>query len=113
MIPVFLSLQVSIARFTFKANYHQLPLPSLTDDAPRDELVNERNIANDEAEGSCEERINVQCSGSVFTVVRCRESSLTACHASIPNYGYQKCKPLQYEFITQCGNSYPTKCVCA
>ena len=115
MIPVFLSLHVSVT--SFRGNYAQLPLSSLTEDAPRDGPVNQRyqvcDLANENKEPSCEKRIKINCSGSAFTVVQCRESSLTACHKSIRRYGIKKCKPLQFEYITKCGESFPTKCGCA
>ncbi|KAL9955492.1 hypothetical protein ACROYT_G036824 [Oculina patagonica] len=40
IIPLILSLQVSVARY--RANYDQLPLSSLTDDAPRNEDAGQR-----------------------------------------------------------------------
>ena len=117
MIPVFLSLHISVARYK---NHEQVPLSSLTDDSPRDELVNELSylpegdMANDDVrEPSCESWTIKQCSGSSIPILTCKDTSLTSCHSSIPKYGSKKCKPADYLFITQCGDSFPTKCVCA
>ncbi|KAL9955490.1 hypothetical protein ACROYT_G036822 [Oculina patagonica] len=126
IIPLILSLQVSVARY--RANYDQLPLPSLTDDAPRNEdtgqgyLFPEGDMAANEnsaetvdidtRERSCVESSHIIfCAGEKYRVVTCRDSSLTSCHPSIPYWGFKKCKPL--EFTVLCGYSYPTECICA
>ncbi|KAL9955494.1 hypothetical protein ACROYT_G036827 [Oculina patagonica] len=111
IIPLFLTLHLSVARY--RANYDQLPLSSLPDDVPRNNLPEGDMAANDEAESACEDRIKIPCSGSFFTVVKCRDYSLTSCHVSIPKYGYRRCKPLEIVYITQCEGAYPTKCGCA
>ncbi|KAL9955493.1 hypothetical protein ACROYT_G036825 [Oculina patagonica] len=128
MIPVFLSLHLSVARY--RDNDDQLPLSSLTDDVPRGEDVGkhhylpEGNMAENEdsaetvnidtRERSCIENSTIiTCSGSKYTIVKCRESSLTSCHLSILKSGYKKCKTTAYTFFTKCGATYPTDCGCA
>ena len=117
MIPVFLSLHVSVARYK---NHEQLPLSSLTDDAQRDELVNELSYlpdgdtANDGGEPSCVESWTFEpCPGSSIPIPTCRDNSRTSCHSSIPQYGSKKCKPAGFQYIAECGDSFPTKCVSA
>lgn len=119
IIPLFLSLQVSVARY--RANYDQLPLSSLTDDAPRgdnvgghyhlpegDTAANEdwvETVDIDTRERSCVESSHVIfCSGAKYRIFTCRKSSLISCHSSIPYSGFKKCKPV-YTFFRKCGNS--------
>lgn len=127
MIPLFLLLHVCLARLV---TYDQLPLSSLADYAPHDENVGERhylpeeNMAENEEraeladivtkERSCVESSSVkQCPGSKtkYVIVKCRKSSLTSCHRSIPYSGYRKCKAV-YTHIPKCG-VFSTSCKCA
>lgn len=126
MIPVFLSIHVSVARS--RANFDRLPLYGLTDDVLRGENVGEHyylpeeDMAENEKkeildfntrERSCVESAKlITCAGVKFRIVNCRAVSLTACHNSIPYSGFQKCKT-KYEFIPVCGKAYPTECACA
>ncbi|KAL9955491.1 hypothetical protein ACROYT_G036823 [Oculina patagonica] len=127
VIPVFLSLHLSVARY--RENYDQLPLSSLTDDVPRvkdvgkhyylpegDTAENEdsaETVDIDTRERSCiESSTIITCSGSKYTIVKCRESSLTSCHSSILYWGFKKCKPV-YRLFPQCGEPHATDCVCA
>lgn len=126
MIPVFISLQVSVARV--RANYDQLPLSSLTDDAPQGEIVNERyNLPKEDMTENKEEetldfdirerscfasRKTIICSGSKFVTAECRKNSHLSCHSSILTYGSKKCKEV-VSVIPKCGRAYITGCECA
>ena len=126
MIPVFLSLHVSVVRS--RANYDRLPLYGLTDDVPRDETVGEHYYVPEEdmAENEEEEILDfnirerscfesskiISCSGRKFRIVSCRKTSQTACHNSILGWGFQKCET-KYEYVTECRKPLATGCVCA
>lgn len=127
MTPLFLSLHLSVARV--RTNYDQLPLTSLTDDAPRGVHVDERyylpeeDTANegtessvdfDKRENPCIAEVKVEiCNGSKHRTVKCRSSSLTSCHNSIPKYGNRKCEVTQKTYFPKCGRAFNTNCGCA
>lgn len=135
MISLLLSLHLSTARY--RTNYDELPLSSLTDEAPRDELVNderynlpEEDTANDETETRgdidiselakrdphpCTESVTViQCGNSLVSIHHCYVSSTTHCHSAIAAYGYRKCAT-EYSYLSydQCEGTYATGCKCA
>ena len=128
MTPLFLSLHLSVARV--RTNYDQLPLTSLTVDAPRGVHVDEQyylpeeDTANEEAESSvdfhkrgnpCIAKVKIEmCGGSKHKIVECRSSSLVSCYNSIPKYGFRKCEVTQHTFFPRCGRVlFPTNCGCA
>jgi len=128
MTPLLFSLHLSVARVT--TSYYQLPLATLTDDAPRGVHADERyylpekDTMNGGAENSVDfykrENPCVQkwvlkfCEGKTYRVAVCYSSSLTACHSAIPIHGTRKCKVTQYTFNTHIPNCgpYPTDCGC-
>ena len=69
-------------------------------------------------EPSCVKRKNyqsVRCGGDGSTknvlIATCRDSSLNACHSSVPKYAYKKCKPT-LTYYAACGRSFVTDCEC-
>jgi len=124
MSPLLFSLHLSVT-----TSYDQLPLTTLSDDAPRGVHVDERyylpekDTTNGQAENSvdfykrenpCVDKLVVKtCNGKQYVVAVCRISSLTACHSAIPVHGTRKCKVTQYTYIPGCGpDPYPTDCGC-
>ena len=128
MTPLLLSLHLSVA--SARTSYDQLPLTSLTDDAPRGRNVDDRyslpekdttngeadrSVDLDKRDHSCVKTWIVKsCGDSKYRTVVCRSSSLTSCHSAIPDYGTRKCKVTQYTLFPKCGDEpQPTACGCA
>ena len=124
MTPLLFSLHLSVT-----TSYDQLPLTTLSDDAPRGVHMDERyflpekDVTNGEAENSvdfyrrgnpCVKKWVLQiCEGKKYRVAVCRSSSLTACHSAIPVHGTRKCKVTQSKVFPLCGlTRYATDCGC-
>lgn len=125
MTPLLFSIHLSVT-----TSYDQLPLTTLTDDAPRGVHVDERyylpekrDTTNGEAENSvdfykrgnpCVKKWVLKiCEGKKYRVAICRSSSLTACYSAIPVHGTRKCKVTESKVFPMCGFAqYATDCGC-